>query len=125
MEVNQLLNTDYFKECEKNKLYRIFKKHLQLHRLFTYNRKKAFEVIAMDKYYSYADFLKAMGRNQTVSEAEKLLNEIYMDLFLNHVHREQRKERLLVLIDVSLDRKDKVSFVEYTNELSQLQQESV
>ncbi|WP_075619949.1 IDEAL domain-containing protein [Paenisporosarcina indica] len=79
----------------------------------------------MDKYYSYADFLKAMGRNQTVSEAEKLLNEIYMDLFLNHVHREQRKERLLVLIDVSLDRKDKVSFVEYTNELSQLQQESV
>lgn len=79
----------------------------------------------MDKYYSYADFLKAMGRNQTVNEAEKLLNEIYMDLFLNHVHREQRKERLLVLIDASLDRKDKVSFVEYTNELSQLQQESV
>ena len=35
----------------------------------------------MDKYYSYADFLKAMGRNQTVSEAEKLLNDIYMDLF--------------------------------------------
>ena len=49
----------------------------------------------MDKYYSYADFLKAMGRNQTVSEAEKLLKDIYMDLFLNHVHREQRKNRLL------------------------------
>ena len=79
----------------------------------------------MDKYYSYADFLKAMGRNQTVSEAEKLLNDIYMDLFLNHVHREQRKERLMTLIDGSLDQKDKVAFVAYTNELSQLQQESV
>jgi len=79
----------------------------------------------MDKYYSYADFLKAMGRNQTISEAEKLLNEIYMDLFLNHVHREQRKERLLTLIDGSLDQKDKVAFVAYTNELSQLQQESM
>ena len=79
----------------------------------------------MDKYYSYADFLKAMGRNQTVSEAEKLLNEIYMDLFLNHVHREQRKERLLTLIDDALDLKDKESFVAYTNELCQLQQESV
>ena len=79
----------------------------------------------MDKYYSYADFLKAMGRNQTVSEAEKLLNDIYMDLFLNHVHREQRKERLMTLIDGSLDQKDKVSFVAYTTELRQLQQESV
>jgi len=79
----------------------------------------------MDKYYSYADFLKAMGRNQTVSEAEKLLNDIYMDLFLNHVHREQRKERLITLIDNSLDQKDKVSFVAYTTELRQLQQESV
>jgi uncharacterized protein YpiB (UPF0302 family) len=101
------------------------KKHLQLPRLFTYNRKKASEVIAMDKYYSYADFLKAMGRNQTVSEAEKLLNEIYMDLFLNHVHREQRKDRLLTLIDNALDQKDKGSFVAYTNELCQLQQDSV
>lgn len=79
----------------------------------------------MDKYYSYADFLKAMGRNQTVSEAERLLNDIYMDLFLNHVHREQRKERLLTLIDDALDLKDKESFVEYTSELRQLQQESV
>lgn len=79
----------------------------------------------MDKYYSYADFLKAMGRNQTVSEAEKLLNEIYMDLFLNHVHREQRKERLLTLIDHSLDRRDKESFVAYTAELRQLQQDNV
>ncbi|QBP40468.1 MULTISPECIES: IDEAL domain-containing protein [Paenisporosarcina] len=79
----------------------------------------------MDKYYSYADFLKAMGRNQTVSEAEKLLNDIYMDLFLNHVHREQRKERLLTLIDGALDQKDEGSFVTYASELRQLHQDSV
>lgn len=82
-------------------------------------------MIAMDKYYSYADFLKAMGRNQTVSEAEKLLNDIYMDLFLNHVHREQRKERLLTLIDGALDQKDEGSFVTYASELRQLHQDSV
>jgi uncharacterized protein YpiB (UPF0302 family) len=48
-----------------------------------------------------------------------------MDLFLNHVHREQRKDRLLTLIDNALDQKDKGSFVAYANELSQLQQDSV
>jgi uncharacterized protein YpiB (UPF0302 family) len=101
------------------------KKHLQQGPLFIYNRKKASEVNAMDKYYSYADFLKAMGRSQTVSEAEKLLNDIYMDLFLNHVHREQRKERLLTLIDGALDQKDENAFVVFSHELHELQQESV
>lgn len=98
---------------------------MQLTTVFIYNRKKASEVNAMDKYYSYADFLKAMGRSQTVSEAEKLLNEIYMDLFLSHVHREQRKERLLTLIDSALDQKDEDAFVLFSHELFELQQESV
>lgn len=97
---------------------------MQLYRFIIYNRKKASEVNAMDKYYSYADFLKAMGRSQTVTEAEKLLNEIYMDLFLNHVHREQRKERLLTLIDDALDQKNKGSFVAFAKELQELQRES-
>jgi uncharacterized protein YpiB (UPF0302 family) len=79
----------------------------------------------MDKYYSYADFLKAMGRSQTVSEAEKLLNDIYMDLFLKHVHREQRKERLLTLIDGALDHKDEDAFVAFTHELHELQKEGM
>ncbi len=100
------------------------KKHLQLYCFIIYNRKKASEVNAMDKYYSYADFLKAMGRSQTVTEAEKLLNEIYMDLFLNHVHREQRKERLFTLIDDALDQKNKGSFNAFVQELQELQCES-
>lgn len=82
-------------------------------------------MIAMDKYYSYADFLKAMGRSQTVSEAEKLLNDIYMDLFLKHVHREQCKDRLLTLIDGALDHKDEDAFVAFTHELRELQKENV
>ena len=45
----------------------------------------------MEKNYSYAEFLKAVGRNSSSLQAEKLLNEIYMDLFLNHIHREQTK----------------------------------
>ncbi|ALC84501.1 MULTISPECIES: IDEAL domain-containing protein [Bacillaceae] len=75
----------------------------------------------MDKQYSYADFLKAMGQTGKESSAEKLLNEIYLDMFLNIIHREQSSYRLLQLIDDALDQKDKHAFIEYTNALQQLQ----
>ena len=47
----------------------------------------------MENNYSYAEFLKAVGKNSSSLQAEKLLNEIYMDLFLKHIHREQTKEQ--------------------------------
>lgn len=74
----------------------------------------------MDKQYSYADFLKAMGQTGKESSAEKLLNEIYLDMFLNIIHREQSSKRLLALIDVALDQKDKKAFIQYTNALQQV-----
>ncbi|SDO33014.1 IDEAL domain-containing protein [Psychrobacillus sp. OK028] len=74
----------------------------------------------MDKQYSYADFLKAMGQAGKESSAENLLNEIYLDMFLNIVHREQSSNRLLALIDETLDQKDKAAFMEYTAALHQL-----
>ncbi|MER2237373.1 MAG: IDEAL domain-containing protein, partial [Psychrobacillus sp.] len=77
-------------------------------------------VIEMDKQYSYTDFMKAMGQTGKESSAEKLLNEIYLDMFLNVVHREQRSFRLMGLIDEALDRKDKEAFNEYTNVLLHL-----
>ncbi|CAM5554594.1 IDEAL domain protein OS=Lysinibacillus sphaericus OX=1421 GN=LS41612_19480 PE=4 SV=1 [Lysinibacillus sphaericus] len=51
---------------------------------------------SLDKYYSYTDFLKAVGQSKKVDEAEKLLNEIYLDLFLNHIQRMHREEQLMV-----------------------------
>ena len=77
-------------------------------------------MIEMDKQYSYTDFMKAMGQTGKESSAEKLLNEIYLDMFLNVVHREQRSFRLMGLIDEALDRKDKEAFNEYTNVLLHL-----
>lgn len=74
----------------------------------------------MDKQYSYADFLKAMGQAGKESSAENLLNEIYLDMFLNIVHREQSSNRLLALIDEALDQKDKEAFMEHTATLHQL-----
>ncbi|MCZ8533423.1 IDEAL domain-containing protein [Psychrobacillus psychrodurans] len=74
----------------------------------------------MDKQYSYADFLKAMGQTGNESSAEKLLNEIYLDMFLNIIHREQSSNRLFALIDEALDRKDMPAFLEYTTALHQL-----
>ncbi|MEK4521088.1 IDEAL domain-containing protein [Psychrobacillus sp. FSL W7-1457] len=74
----------------------------------------------MDKQYSYTDFMKAMGQTGKESSAEKLLNEIYLDMFLNVVHREQRSFRLMGLIDEALDRKDREAFNEYTNVLLHL-----
>ncbi|WP_438312539.1 IDEAL domain-containing protein [Sporosarcina sp. FA9] len=73
----------------------------------------------MENNYSYAEFMKAVGRNSSSIEAEKLLNEIYMDLFLNRIHREQTKERLMVLINHSLDCLDEQSFLKYSDQLAQ------
>ena len=73
----------------------------------------------MEHYYSYAEFLKAVGKGKA-SPSEQLLNDIYMDLFLKHVHREQNRERLLNLIDEALDLKDMEAFNLYTEQLNEL-----
>ncbi|GKV57066.1 hypothetical protein NCCP2222_30130 [Sporosarcina sp. NCCP-2222] len=75
----------------------------------------------MENNYSYTEFLKAVGKNSSTMHAEKLLNEIYMDLFLNHIHREQTKKRLLEMIDASLDNRDVSAFERYTDELLKLE----
>lgn len=75
----------------------------------------------MDKQYSYTDFLKAMSQTGKESSAEKLLNEIYLDMFLNIIHREQSQYRLVKLIDEALDVKDQVAFIKYTDMLHHLQ----
>ena len=74
----------------------------------------------MENYYSYADFMKAMAQTKKITEAEKLLNEIYLDLFLKHVHRSQQEERLMTLIDQALDNRDRESFDTYTAQLNSL-----
>lgn len=74
----------------------------------------------MENYYSYADFMKAMAQTKKITEAEKLLNEIYLDLFLKHVHRSQQEERLMTLIDQALDNKDREAFNTYTAQLNSL-----
>ncbi len=77
---------------------------------------------SLDKYYSYTDFLKAVGQSKKVDEAEKLLNEIYLDLFLNRIQRMHRQEQLIVLLDRALDEKDENAFYQYATELNSLQQ---
>ncbi|ATP39095.1 IDEAL domain protein [Solibacillus sp. R5-41] len=74
----------------------------------------------MDKYYSYTDFLKAVGQQPDSNQAEKLLNEIYLDLFLNRLQRMHRIEQLKALIDKSLDQKNEQKFINYTMELKEL-----
>lgn len=74
----------------------------------------------MDKYYSYTDFLRAVGQADSVNEDEKLLNDIYLDLFLNRLLRLQRIEVLKELIDQSLDTLDETNFYDYTSELNEL-----
>ncbi|HWL25732.1 MAG TPA: IDEAL domain-containing protein [Ureibacillus sp.] len=76
----------------------------------------------MDKYYSYTDFLKAVGQYQHANESEKLLNDIYLDLFLNRIQRMQRIEELKHLIDTALDERDREAFHMYAKELNELQE---
>ena len=74
----------------------------------------------MENNYSYTEFLKAVNKNSSSLQAEKLLNEIYLDLFLKHIHREQTKERLLGLIDFALDHRDEIAFQLYSERLIKL-----
>lgn len=85
-----------------------------------YTIEKGIGVISMDKYYSYTDFLRAVGQVDSVNEDEKLLNDIYLDLFLNRLLRLQRIETLKKLIDQSLDTRDEELFFSYTTELKEL-----
>ncbi|MDN4608595.1 IDEAL domain-containing protein [Sporosarcina thermotolerans] len=75
----------------------------------------------MENNYSYAEFLKAVGKNSSSAQAERLLNDIYMDLFLSHIHREQTKKRLWELIDIALDEKDESTFNRLTDELMKVE----
>ncbi len=77
----------------------------------------------MENYYSYADFMKAMAQTKKITEAEKLLNDIYLDLFLKHVHRSQQEEQLMALIDEALDSNDRNAFTTYSAQLQALKQE--
>ncbi|MER1955725.1 MAG: IDEAL domain-containing protein [Solibacillus sp.] len=74
----------------------------------------------MDKYYSYTDFLKAVGQQPTGKQSEKLLNEIYLDLFISRLQRMHRIEQLTLLIDNSLDQKNERDFKTYASELKEL-----
>ena len=76
----------------------------------------------MENNYSYAEFLKAVGKNSSSMQAEKMLNDIYIDLFLNHIHREQTRTRLLEEIDAALDRNDKPTFMQLTDSLRKLEE---
>ena len=75
----------------------------------------------VENQYSYAKFIMAVGRNSSTVQAEKLLSEIYMDLFLKGIHREQIKERLVTLIDQSLDNRDENGFLEYSSQLEKFE----
>ncbi|WP_342528462.1 IDEAL domain-containing protein [Chryseomicrobium sp. FSL W7-1435] len=74
----------------------------------------------MDKYYSYTDFLKAMSDTGTENTSAMLLQEIYLDMFLDHIHREQVVERLELLIDQALDTGNQEKFMLYTGQLHEL-----
>ena len=88
-----------------------------------YNNEKGSGVISMDKYYSYTDFLRAVGQYPPTTESEKLLNDIYLDLFLGRLQRLQRIDQLKELIDTSLDQRNEQAFYEYCEECSALQKE--
>ena len=76
----------------------------------------------MDKYFSYTDFLKAVGQYPKVREEEKLLNEIYLDLFLNRLQRMHRISQLEVLINGALDSYDAEAFYAYAAELKEIKE---
>lgn len=96
---------------------------MQIDEVFLYNSKKGIGVISMDKYDSYTDFLRAVGQYPKEMESEKLLNDIYLDLFLGRLQRLQRIDQLKKLIDIALDERNEQAFNQYCEELHYLQEE--
>ncbi len=80
-------------------------------------------MINMDKFYSYTEFLRAVGQQGTKNQCEQLLSDIYLDLFLSRLQRLQRIEKLKELIDVALDERNEQDFYNYTSELRELEEQ--
>lgn len=76
----------------------------------------------MENKYTHVNFMKIVSKNSSTVHAEKLLNDIYMDMFLNRIHREQTRTRLLYLIDDALDHRDENKFKQYAEQLSQFEE---
>ena len=75
----------------------------------------------MESNYIFVD-LEITNHNQDATvQAEKMLNDIYMDLFFNRIHRKQIRERILTLIDKSLDNNDKPAFLNYVAQLKKFE----
>ncbi len=92
-------------------------KTLAIHLWCLYNNEKASGVSEMEKKYSNVEFMKAVKGNSSTLHAEKMLNEIYMDMFLNCIHREQTRERIGKLVDDALDKRDEKKFRHYAKQL--------
>lgn len=54
-------------------------------------------------------------------QCQDLLNDLYMDMFLQHLLADQQIRLLREAIDVALDERDKEAFKRFTKELIQLQ----
>lgn len=76
----------------------------------------------MENKYSHVDFMKIVRKNSSTVQAEKLLNDIYMDMFLNRIHREQTRKRIVGLIDKALDQKDEKKFKQYVEQLAKFEE---
>lgn len=76
----------------------------------------------MENKYSHVDFMKIVRENSSTVHAEKLLNDIYMDMFLNRIHREQTRKRIVRLIDDALDHRDEKKFNQYAEQLSKFEE---
>lgn len=72
----------------------------------------------MDKFFSFVDFIKSDNKT---NNADKLLDDIYLDLFLNSIQHSQYEKHILALIDVALDEKNEVAFYQLTEQLKELQ----
>ncbi len=69
---------------------------------------------------SFKRLLNAICDEEEQMRAERLLDEIYVNLLMNHLRRKQQKDRLLLLIDDALDQKNQHAFLEYTTILQKL-----
>lgn len=76
----------------------------------------------LNMLYAFKRLLSAIHDDEQEQYAEQLLDKVYMQLFMNHLLRKQQKDRVLLLIDDALDRKDQPAFLTYTTMLKEIEQ---
>ncbi|MFD2443134.1 IDEAL domain-containing protein [Bacillus sp. CGMCC 1.16607] len=68
---------------------------------------------------SYTDLMKSGAMNRQ-NEKEAFVQNLYIEMFLREIQLRTKKEKLQLSIDSAIDKRDKVKFMQLSQQLNEL-----